>query len=326
LSRNNPIAPALLTSILLTVGIGLLLLVLFGQVPGDRRWAAVLGDAAHGPVFGLFAVIVIGLLRRLRAPATPVRDYLIAFAVALAAGSLIELAQRALNRDASLDDLLRNALGAVTGIALFAVFDQELRKNAVGQLISRSGILIGGIGAALLLVPLVTTVWAYVVRDRDFPQLVDFDSLASTYFIATYSAVTVERERISAVLADGADRDVGLRARVSIRKRWAIVLWEPSPDWRNFKQLALDILNPTDTTLLLLVRIRDGDERGTRPAVDLGAMEVPPRSRATRRIPLQPQVTDGDTYVDFGAIRGLILRHHPANRAQEFYLMRIWLE
>lgn len=326
MSRINTIAPTLLTSTLLAFGIGLLLLVLFGQIPGDSRWAGVLGDTAHGPVFGIFAVVVIGLRRQLRTVAPPVLDYLIAFAVALACGCLIELAQRALGRDASLGDLLRDGLGALTGIALFAVVDPALRKYASGRLVRRSGIAIGGIGMVLLLVPLVTTVWAYIDRDRNFPQLVDFDSLVSTYFIATYSAVSVERERITTGSAGSTDRDVGLRARVSIKKQWAIVLWEPSPDWRNFKQLALDVLNPTDATLMLRVRIRDGNERGTRPPSDVGTIEVPPRSRATRMLPLRSPVAERDAQIDYAAIRGLILRRHPANQAQEFYLMRIWLE
>ena len=308
------------------LGIGLLLLVLFGRMPGDGRWASVLGNAAHAPVFGCFALVAIRLQRQLRPRTEPARQYLVAFAVALAAGGLIELMQSALGGDASLNDLLRDALGTLTAIALFAVFDPSLRGLAAGRAVRRAGIALGAAGTVLILVPLVTTLWAYAGRDHNFPLLVDFDSPVSTYFLASYSAVSVERERIPAKLAGSADRIIGLRARVSISQRWAIALWETGPDWHHYEWLALDVANPTGDTLVLGVRIRDQDRHGTRPAADLGTIKVPPRSRATRRLALWPHATVRGIAVDYSAIHGLVLHADPANRAQEFYVMRIWLE
>jgi len=310
---------------LLTLGIGLLLFVLFGRMPGDGRWASVLGNAAHAPVFGCFALVAIGLQRQLRPRTEPAREYLVAFAVSLAAGGLIELMQSALGRDASLNDLLRDALGTLTAIALFAAIDPSLRGLAAGRAVRRAGIALGAAGTVLILVPPVTTLWAYAGRDRNFPLLVDFSSPVSTYFMATYSNVSIERQRIPADLAGNADRAIGLRARVSIRERWAIALWEPSPDWRRYKWLAIDVANPTADTLILGVRIRDYDQHGTRPPVDLGTIKLPPRSRATQRLALRPQATVHGVGVDYSAIRGMVLRADPASQAQEFYVMRIWL-
>jgi len=311
---------------LLAAGTGLLLLVLFGQLPGDSRWVSVLGNAAHGPASGLFALVVIGLLRQPHRQAAPVRNYLVAFGVTLSAGALVELLQLIIGRDAALGDLLRDALGALTGIALFTVVDPALRLLANGRAVRRAGLAVGGIGAAMLVAPLVATVWAYAGRDRNFPQLADFDSPVSTYFLATYSAVAVERHRIPADLAVNTGHSIGLQARVSIDERWGIALWEPCPDWREYQRLALDVANPTGATLLLRVRIRDQDQNGMRPAVDVGAIEVPARSRVTRRLPLRRQPTERDVSIDFRDIGGLVLHHHPANRASEFYVMRIWLE
>lgn len=72
-----------------------------------------------------------------------------------------------------------------------------------------------------------------------------------------YSAVTVERNPLPGSLTTGADDVVGLHAVMAGNLDWGIALWEPYPDWRNHKHLALDLANPTEAPLLVQVHVRD---------------------------------------------------------------------
>jgi hypothetical protein len=188
------------------------------------------------------------------------------------------------------------------------------------------GIVVGLIGTALMLAPLVTTIWAYASRDLNFPQLVDFNSPVSTYFLEPYGAVSTGRHRVPAALAFDGNREVGLHTRVSPGDRWSIALWEPRPDWREYRHLALDVANPSASTLVIGVRLRSRGQQGLGAPVNAGTIEVPPRSRVTRRLILPPRDADGGANLDLATIGGFVLHRHPANRAQEFYVMRVWLE
>jgi hypothetical protein len=131
---------------------------------------------------------------------------------------------------------------------------------------------------------------------------------------------------VPAALAFGGGREVGLQARVSPDDRWSIALWEPRHDWREYRHLSLDVANPSDSTLVLGVRLRSRGQLGLRAPVSAGTIEVPPQSRVTRRLALPPRGADGEASLDSGSVGGLVLHRHPTNRAQAFYVMRIWLE
>jgi hypothetical protein len=103
-------------------------------------------------------------------------------------------------------------------------------------------------------------------------------------------------------------------------------LWEPRPDWRDYRHLVLDIANPSASTLVIGVRLRSRGQQSLGAPVNAGTIEVPPRSRVTRKLVLPPRGADGEASLDSGSVGGLVLHRHPTNRAQAFYVMRIWLE
>ena len=71
-------------ALLLGAAGAVLAVVLFGQIPGRGRWAAELGNSAHGPAFAIVTLILIALLRRVPGRnASILRDYSLAIAVAL---------------------------------------------------------------------------------------------------------------------------------------------------------------------------------------------------------------------------------------------------
>jgi len=315
-------------TVLLGAAGAVLAVVVLGQIPGRGRWASELGNSAHGPAFAMVTLILIALLRRLPGrSASVLRDYSLAVAISLLLGALIELLQLATGRDASFSDLRRDTLGALAAAGFFTLVDPRVRALPSRGATRLIGLLVGVASTVIIVAPLVITSAAYLQRYRSFPTLVDFRSPLSGYFLGVYSAVTVEREALPSTLPGGRQGSIGLHARLAANKGWGLALWEPYPDWRGYQQLAVDLANPTDLPLLLQVHVRDRSQSNDRRAGYLGTIEIAPRSRATRVIALQEfTAAEGRAYVNPAMVHSIVLTRSPSNRAQEFYLMRIWLE
>lgn len=315
-------------ALLLGAAGAVLAVILFGQIPGRGRWAAELGNSAHGPAFAIVTLILIALRRRMPGRNTRIlRDYSLAITVAMLLGALIELMQLATGRDASFSDLVRDSLGALAATGFFTLVDPRVRVLPSRRPIRLIGLLVGVASTVILVAPLIITGAAYLQRQRNFPTLVDFNSPLSAYFLGVYSAVTVERETLPNTLPWGRQGNIGLHARLAGNKGWGLALWEPYPDWRGYRHLAIDLANPTDLPLLLQVRVRDRKQGNDRQTGYLGRIEIAPRSRATQMIALRDlTAAEGRAYVDLAIVHSIVLTRHPSNRALEFYVMRIWLE
>jgi hypothetical protein len=313
---------------LLSIGITVLGLVVFGKLPDDGRWAVDVANSAHGPAFALVTLIVIVLLRLTRGhQASPLLDYWFAIAVALLLGTLVELLQLVTGGDTSLDDILRDALGAVAAVGFFALVDSRVRAQPLHRPVRCAGLLVGSVCTAILIAPLAITTAAYLQRHHRFPTLVDFSSPLSTYFLAVYSTVTVAREELPNGMTGGAQRVIGLHTRIAGKNWWGIALREPYPDWRGYEQLALDLANPTDVPLLLRVQIRDRHQRRERQSGYRRSIEIAPHSRRTWTIPLAHLASgEGTARVNTAIVSSIVLSRHPANQATEFYVLRIWLD
>ena len=237
----------------------MLLVVLFGRLPGQGRWVIDLSNAAHGPAFLLVTLIVFALLTRSsKRKFSILTEYSLAIVIAILLGALVELLQHFTGRDAELRDLWRDTLGAVTAAGTLLAFDPRVRASPARYPLRRMGLLVAVAACVLMLAPLAVTAAAYLQRYRSFPTLVDFSSPLSTYFLSVYSAVTVEREALPIDMPGGTQGTVGLHVRPGSQNRWwGLFLNEPSPDWHGFDRLALDLANPTGVPLLLKVRVRD---------------------------------------------------------------------
>jgi len=313
---------------LLGGALGVLALILFGQIPGEGRWASELGNSAHGPAFAILTLISIALLRRVpKRHATILSDYPLAIAAGLILGALVEALQFVTGRDASFDDLLRDGLGALAATGFFAALDPRVHVLPRRNTIQRTGIVVGAVSTAIIIAPLVVTGAAYLQRNRNFPTLVNFNSPLSTYFLGVYSAVTVKRGALPSNVPGGEAGAVGLHVRLAGEGDWALALWEPRPDWRGYDRVRLEIANPTDDPLRIDLRIRDKDPHHDRRNGDIGTIEVAPRSRKTVTVKLpQARASVKEMPIDFTAIYGFVLKRNSANQSREFYLMRIWLE
>jgi hypothetical protein len=312
---------------LLGVVLALLALVMFGRLPGEGRWVADLANSAHGPAFAVVTLCLIALGRRVTTkPVGLLREYSRAVVTTLLLGALIELLQLVTGRDASFDDLLRDGLGALAATGFLAVADPEVHALPSCRSIRRSGLLVGIASTVIVMAPVALSGIAYLQRHRNFPVLADFGSPVSTYFFGVYSAATVQRRPVPlAMVGDGAEAQ-GLQVQLRGNERWGLALWEPCPDWRGYRRLALELANPTDAKLVLTIRIRDVSQRKKRQAGYFGTITLPPHSRQAWTVPLHElAAARGPAHVDIARVHSLVLTRHPANRAQQFYLVRIWL-
>jgi len=323
-TRPHHLSPAVLLGVVSTV----LALVLFGQIPGEGRWVAELGNSVHGPAFAVVTLILIVLLRRRQERrATVLGDYSVALAAGVLLGALVEVLQFATGRDASFDDLLRDTLGAVAALGFFSVRDSRVGLLPRCNAIRWTGVLAAVVSAAIIVAPIVVTGAAYLQRNRTFPTLVDFQSPLSTFFLAVSTAVTVERTALPFTASGGESGTNALRVLLAGDKRWALFLQEPRPDWRGYERVGLDVMNPTEVPLRIAVRIWDTHPHSDRRDGDIGSIEVAPGSRATVTVALpQASTAAREPQVDLATIRKFVLKQDRANQAREFYLVRVWLE
>ncbi|MBK7904864.1 MAG: VanZ family protein [Proteobacteria bacterium] len=227
-----PAAPNLLThgraAALGAGGLAVLAVVLFGRLPGQGRWASDLSNAAHGPAFALVTLVVFALLRRPSAQKLSIfGEYSIAILLSILLGALIEVLQHFTGRDAALIDLWTDTIGTMAVAGGLLAFDR--RVQATGR---RAGFFVSFAACILMLAPLLVTAAAYVKRQRDFPTLVEFRLPLATSFIRAGVSATVERSELPRELRSAERESIGVRAHLTEKTGWALVLSEPVADWR----------------------------------------------------------------------------------------------
>ncbi len=306
------------------LGTALLCLVIFFGLPGLTAWQLVLQNFAHGPVFALLAVVTAGLLR-LRWPpgrGPGARHYLLVLAICMLLGVLTEIAQGLYDpgRNVSAGDLFRDLLGTLVGLGITAAWDWHRHG------LRRPWLLAAGLVAGLILIaPPLEAAAAYALRALRLPVLVSPDGPLNEYFLEARGA---ELERVP--LPEDWARHAGehaLRVRLQ-RPKWpGVALVEPPPDWRGHRFLVLDLVNPQDEVLPLMLRILDRqhdwrhEDRFNRP------LELAPRSRQAMRIPLEDIASAPDgRHMDMSRIADLLLFRSVPGEPREFLIVRIALE
>jgi hypothetical protein len=325
-SQPEPIGNSRL---LLLAAVALIALVLGVSLPSWPKIYGVVNNFAHAPVFGMFALVVLRLIRTRRSSATArAGDYGIAFAVAIGAGGLVEFAQIFTDRDASLEDLGTDALGAGCALGIAAAFDRQLWPEKIrlsgGRVAAAAVGLFCGLWALL---PVGQAVIAYVDRATAFPAVVRFSSPRDLYFIGSGTA-RLSLQPLPARWARPGD-DLSLRIDFTARVWPGMSHDEPEPDWRGFSALVLDVTNPDETPLRLTVRVHDAAHDQRHADRFNRAFEVLPANRMVLRI-LMPDILAGPVGrpLDLAHVAGIVVFESSgaASVGRYFYLTRIWLE
>lgn len=309
--------PAGRSALLLILALALPALALVASLPEYPMILGVLNNAAHAPVFGAQAVVLLLLIQQ-RAAWPAWIGYGSAFMLAIATGAAIELIQPALGRGAELADLRTDALGAAGGLALVAIFSAQRRWL---------GVMVLAVTAGAVLWPVAEASLAYWQRMHQFPALLEMSSQSDWYFIRSSGL-----EVATGALPDRWRRNEdppSLRLRITGRHWPGVTHAEPEPDWRGYSRLMMDLTNPDERPLTLTVRVHDRSHDNRKSDRFNETFTLPPGTRSVHTFPLAAIAqAPADRVLDLSAIAGLILfgGNEPDLAGREFYLTRIWLE
>lgn len=250
------IAPALRIALALAACALLLTLVLVTALPPRNHFIALLNNAGHAPIFGAVAWLTLQWLpQRERGPLAATLRLFIAFAVAIALGAAVEGLQFLMGRGASHEDVLMDAAGAAFVLCLLALRQQRnatAGAPAAGRRLLHAGALCA---AAVVIAPLAGAAHAYFERQRVFPELVRFDGARALYFLEGGGA-SLSIAGLPGPWAAGRPQ-AALRVRIGREHTPGLRVNEPVPDWRGYRMLVLELVNPGRAPLQLTVRVHD---------------------------------------------------------------------
>ena len=290
-------------------------LVVFAQLPQRPHILKVIEKLGHPGVFALLAVIALVLLRKHAAAGTAWLHYATAFLICVAVGGATEIAQMFTHRSAALADVGLDARGAFGALALAAAFDWRIWQ-ARPRLIRPLCIALALLAALVVMLPLGRAVAAYQHRSRNFPALFVPSQPLDLYFL--------EHDRVPPQLAPGVGPDAPQRAlRVPLVERpyAGVTLAEPSPDWRGYAALVVDVTNPGSAPLEFNVRVDDVTPSRRYEDRYNGEFPVAPGARRVISIPLASiESAPRDRRMDMSRVAAVVLFRTGEGGPAEFYL------
>jgi hypothetical protein len=254
-------------------------LVVFAELPSRPHILNVLQKLGHPGVFALIAIAGLALARRRQRPHLAWADYALAVVGSALLGAATEIAQAFTHRDPALLDVGRDLGGATCALAAAAACDSLLYRSRP-VLIRALGVGVATALALVIVAPLATALVAYAHRARNFPVLFTPARPIDLYFVESGRQTLA----LSASASDAASRT--LRVGLHDQPYAGIALNEPSPDWRGFRALRVDVSNPGAEPLNFNVRV-DDESHGQR--IDdryNGSFPIAARSRRIVEIPL----------------------------------------
>lgn len=306
---------------LATVGVLALLLAPIGF--GDAEWRQALENSGHAPMFAVLAALTAHWLRAQHVRRIDVKNaYSAAFAFAVALGGLGELLQGLTpTRDPEWMDLFNDALGAVAGLAAYALWMESWPRRARRALFAAICAVLLAEGAQV-----ATIAYSYWVRWSQFPELATFQTSAGHHFMraeaaesgvaqlpARWARTPGERCFYVSPVADGQWVGAGVK--------------EPWPDWREYSRLSLDLVNPVAQPIALTLRIDDAlhnHEYSDRYNRDL---QVAAESRVALKVDLDAvRHAPASRPMDMSSIALVLLFQDRTLGAQPFYLCGVKLE
>ena len=305
-------------------------LVLFGTVwspvSGPGRWTDVVLTSGHGVAFALTAALAALVLRDSeRTSSWPVwMHYCAAFVITGLLGFGSEALQIWLPRDATLEDLNTDLLGAWGGLAAFAVFDTRLRT------LGRIGLPFSGLFPFFVLaIPLVVCIQAYARREAAFPNLADYRVSFDDYFLqalGTSRAHTLMPEAWA-----GFQGERAMQLTFGTGAWLGIHFAELSPNWQNYSELVLDVTNPNNAELPLHLSVQDRAHNYDYSDRFNRTLTLPPSQRTVVRVALSDiEAAPRTRQLDSTEIASLFLVIEGSQRdisaTEGLFLSRLWLE
>lgn len=234
----------------------------FVKLPDDSYLWVEFHNFGHTPLFGLVAISLLGISRKLLGDDFPIiLQYLLSAALAFGLGLGWELIQIPTAGDADPIDLIRNGAGILGLLSLSLAMDRPYwRRRRQPHRKSRIKVfLFGGTILIISILPLIVWAAAYVERDNNFPTLCRFDSFLGRKFILLHDSQLELTEA-----PPGWPEKSGLSVARLILKAKAeypeLDITDPVPDWREYSYLVLNIYLPGDSQTSLSLAISDAQD------------------------------------------------------------------
>jgi len=310
----------LLLILLLAVSL-VALLVLPLPTFDSALWAAI-ENAAHAPLFGAIALLVVEWLQRrqTRHTLSSVGLYGCAFLASVALGFLTELVQFFGPRDASVDDLVTNTLGVIAALSAHAALCVAPDRRDRLALTAAAALSV-----LAVLAPIAAAVAARIERGRQFPVLADFDSRLDTHHVRGIKA-RFERVTWPEAYAKPGDGPA-LRVEFLTPGGSGVIFDEPARDWSAHRELVLDLANPQPHAVELLVRVDDALHDKRREDRFERIVPLAPQQRAEIRIALASiRQTPSGRHIDLARISAIMLFNSNGRANERLYLGSIRLE
>jgi len=291
----------------------ILLIVVFAEVPGFSKLSNVLQNSGHAPAFGAICLLLVGLF-----PANSMglwRRLSYAFVITVCLGIATELAQAVLHRDAEVEDVIHDAIGALGALGFYTAYAQARHQaSRTSRITALLGVAIGTVCVVIASAPLVICLAAYWHRGAEFPVIAQFHSPLDMYFVQpTDPEATIVNGALHVSLNEG---------------EWpGVELSEPSPDWSHYQELWVDVSNPGDTALPLGIRVNDRRHNFSYDDRFTESFTIAPRTRLTMHYSLDDIArAPRGRRMDLSNIATIIIFRNGAVAGQSLLLHRIWLQ
>ena len=313
---------------------GLISPLLFVTLDGQSEWLRVARNAAHGPIFACIAILIVAMSGPLSARPPGVsgrwpdwRRYTSSFALALSLGVMVEVLQSLGGRPPSLFDIGSDAAGAAVGLGIWSFFDGS-RQASPGRRLNAGAWLVLALalfGLAYLSWQPLSAVRAYAHRAARFPVIVQFREPIDLYFAVTGDS-DARIVRLPEPWATG-PREKTLRVHYGPGRSPTVRIKEPSPDWRGYTRLMVDLTNPGPKPLRLVIRILDDRHDWTHDdrfslSVTLAAGQRTSVPVVLDAVVLAPK----GRRMDLARIKDVMLIGRTGSATGLFYVSALWLE
>jgi hypothetical protein len=304
----------------------LLAVLAVGDKPEPTLLWNALFDAGHAPLFGAIALATRQLLRCWRPGVNGLTRAASAFLVTVAIGVATEYLQQGNpHRDASVNDVLRDAAGASAFLLLAEARGGDNPFRGSQRRVTRIAAVVSAVGLLVAaMAQLAVTAVVLVERARSFPVLVRFDGTWWEDRMIDTGYNTLTPGAYTAVSASGTIRLARLDLIPGTYS--GLIIGEPYPDWDGYSRLVLHIVSDLDAPIAITIRIHDAihdqryEDRFNRELqVMPGANRLIIALRDIRSAPDRRKM-------DMSRIRGIVLFAYRLDRPTHLNLGRIELE
>lgn len=289
----------------------------FLKLPVDNSyfWAS-LHNAGHALIFLGLGLTTSLTLHRYVLHQQMAMTALVTLLVCLLFGGAVELVQARVGREASWFDFRLDIVGTLAGLGFYyAVYTKGI-KRLVGLLVF----------ALLLMVGVSEPVkWAFAERYRAqaFPVLADFDN----HWLNAY-AHSAYRAKFS--IENAPSGWLGNTSKVGrldlVPGPWpGVTIEEVHPDWREHSTFSVDIFNPIDEDVRLVVRIHDAKHNNQHNDRFNKTYQIKPGLQ-TIRIPLQKiKMAPKKRELDMGRISTVMFYSYKIQEERVLYIDNVVL-